>query len=204
MTLLYLLWYYEVVKRLWYYFLYLLLFWGSFRYFVQLPEVIEELWFKPLIWLVPLFWWNLSLKSKIVFFSNKWKESLALGFGVALVYFLMLRSQSGRVFEINLDLIGVVLSIAIVEELTFSGFVFGYLEKLKKGSILNFLIVGLMVALIRLPILFFVYQASGREVFGVLLVAFSSGVVNAWIRQKTGSVAGSILARLGMNIASLG
>jgi membrane protease YdiL (CAAX protease family) len=101
-------------------------------------------------------------------------------------------------------LIGVALATAVTEELTFSGFVTGYLQKIRKGKLFSLAIVGLMAALIRLPILFFVYQASGNEILGVLLVALASGVINAWIRLRSGSVAGSILARLGMNLAALG
>jgi hypothetical protein len=198
------LWYDEEVKRLWYYYIYLILVWGSFRYFIRLPEVIEELWFKPVIWLVPLFWWNLALKEKIVMFGKKWGESLIFGVLVGAVYFLILKFRNIGVFRFDINLVGIALATAVTEELTFSGFVAGYLQKIRKGKLFNLVIVGLMTAIIRLPILLFVYQASGSEVLGVLLVALASGVINAWIRVKTGNVAGSVLARLGMNLAALG
>jgi membrane protease YdiL (CAAX protease family) len=178
--------------------------WGSFRYFIRLPEVIEELWFKPVLWLVPLFWWNLALKEKVVMFGKKWVTSLVLGLIVGTAYFLLLKYKNLGVFQFDFNLLGVVLATAVTEELTFSGFVAGYLEKIRKGKILNLVIVGLMTAIIRLPILFFVYKVTGEELIGVLLVALASGAINAWIRVKSGNVAGSILARLGMNLAALG
>ncbi len=104
----------------------------------------------------------------------------------------------------NLDMMGVALATAVTEELTFSGFVAGYLEKIQKGKWVNFLIVGLMVAVIRLPILLFVYGLGLGDLVGVILFAGASGVINAWIRVETGNVTGSILARLGMNLAVLG
>jgi hypothetical protein len=171
---------------------------------VRLPEVIEELWFKPVLWLVPLFWWNLALKEKIVMFGKKWGMSLILGAVVGVVYFLILKFRGIGSFRVDPNLIGVALATAVTEELTFSGFVAGYLEKMQKGKWLNFLIVGGMAAVIRLPILLFVYQATGVEVTGVLLVALASGMINAWIRVRSGNVAGSVLARLGMNLAALG
>jgi membrane protease YdiL (CAAX protease family) len=191
------------------------LIWGSFRYFIRLPEVIEELWFKPVLWLVPLFWWNLALKEKIVMFGNPptdksvrqtggWIKSLILGVIAGAFYFLILKYKNITGFRFDINLVGVALATAVTEELVFSGFVAGYLEKIRKGNLFNLLIVGLMAAAIRLPILLFVYQATGREVLGVLLVALASGVINAWIRVKTGNVSGSILARLGMNLAALG
>jgi len=57
--------------RLGVYYFYLLLVWGSFRYWIRLPEVVEELWFKPVIWLLPLYWWRISLKGKPELFSGK-------------------------------------------------------------------------------------------------------------------------------------
>jgi hypothetical protein len=171
---------------------------------VRLPEVIEELWFKPVLWLVPLFWWNLALKEKIVMFGKKWGESLILGVLVGVAYYLILKYKSLTGFQPDINLMGVALATAVTEELTFSGFVAGYLEKLRKGKLTNLLIVGLMTAIIRLPILLFVFQATGKEMGGVLLVAFASGAINAWIRIRSGNVAGSVLARLGMNLAALG
>ena len=96
------------------------------------------------------------------------------------------------------------MATAVVEELTFSGFVAGYLEKIRKGKIVNYLMVGLMVAVIRLPILFFVYAATGKEILGVMLLAMASGMINSWIRVKSGNVTGSILARIGMSLAAIG
>ena len=192
------------MKRLWYYYIYLILVWGSFRYFVRLPEVIEELWFKPIIWLVPLFWWNVAIREKVVMFSKKWGESLLWGTVVGAIYFIILKYRNLSGVSIDINLAGVAIATAVTEELTFSGFVSGYLEKIRKGKRLNLLIVGLMTAMIRIPILLFVYQATGKEVLGVVLVAFASGVINAWIRVKTGNATGSIVARLGMNLAALG
>lgn len=198
------LWYDERVKRLWYYYIYLILVWGSFRYFIRLPEVVEELWFKPVLWLIPLFWWNLALREKIVMFGKKWGQSLILGLMVGVFYFLILKFRNLGSFQVDFNLIGIAFATAVTEELTFSGFVAGYLEKIRRGKMFNLIIVGLMTAVIRLPILLFVYQATGSEILGVMLVALASGVINAWIRVRSGSVAGSVLARLGMNLAALG
>ena len=193
------------MKRLWYFYLYLILVWGSFRYFIRLPEVIEELWFKPVLWLVPIFWWNLSLrKEKIVFFGKKWGRSLFLGILFAGIYFVLLRYKDWSSVQFDSNLLGVALATAVTEEMTFSGFVAGYLAKRQSNLWLNLVIVGSMAAVIRLPILFFVYQAGLWEVVGVMLVAMTSGAINAWIRLRSGTVTGSILARLGMNLATLG
>ncbi len=102
------------------------------------------------------------------------------------------------------SLLGIVLATAVTEELVFSGFVAGYLEKIQKGRLINLLIVGLMVAVIKMPILLFFYKLGMMDLSGVILFAWASGVINAWIRVETGNVSGSILARMGMNLAVLG
>lgn len=121
-----------------------------------------------------------------------------------VVYFLILKFRNMGSFQMDINVAGVALATAVTEELTFSGFVAGYLEKIRKGNFVNLILVGLMAAAIRLPILLFVYRASEDEVLGVLLVALASGVINAWIRVRSGNVAGSVLARLGLNLAALG
>jgi len=178
--------------------------WGSFRYFIRLPEVIEELWFKPVLWLIPLFWWNLALKESIVMFGKKWRKSILFGFIVGLFYFFLLKYKDLGRFSLDINLIGVALATAVTEELTFSGFVVGYLEKMRKGRMFNLLITGLMTAAIRLPILLFFYKATYEEILGVVLIVLMSGIINAWIRVKTGNVAGSIVARWMLNFAALG
>ncbi len=192
------------MARLWYYYIYLLIVWGCFRYFVRLPEVIEELWFKPVIWLIPLFWWGVSMKEKINMFGKKGLSSILMGILVGIIYFVLVRKFDLVGLEINMDVFGVVLATAVTEELTFSGFLAGYLEKIQKGSWMNLVIIGVMVAVIKLPILLLVYKLGAPEVAGVMMFSGASGMINAWIRVKTGNVTGSILARMGMNLAVLG
>ena len=194
------------MKRLFYYYFYLFLVWGSFRFFVRLPEVIEELWFKPIIWMTPLFWWSLSFKSKdrIKMFEGKMMISSLVGLLIGLAYLLLLKRFNFSNFSINLNLIGIVFATAITEELVFSGFVAGYLEKINKGRWINFLIVGIMTALLRLPILLFVFNPNAMEILGTLLFVAATSAIGAWIRVQTNNVAGSIFARMGIGLAVLG
>lgn len=179
--------------------------WGSFRYFIHLPDVIEELWFKPMLWLVPIFWWNLALRNKkIEMFGNKWVETCLWGLGMALIYWLVVRRLNFGIPAVTLDVVGIAIATAITEEMTFSGFIMGYLERYAKGEFMNAIITGAMAAVVRLPILIFVYHLAPVAIFGVVLLAWASVMMNSWIRQKTGNVLGSIVARVGLNIALLG
>ena len=144
------------------------------------------------------------MKEKVQMFGKKWTASCLMGLFVGAMYFILIRrfNLTGLKWETNL--LGVVLATAVTEELTFSGFVAGYLEKIQKGKWFNLLIVGLMVSVIRLPILMFVYKLGVGELLGVFLFSGASGVINAWIRVETGNVSGSVLARMGLNLAVLG
>lgn len=193
------------MKRLWFYWGYLFLIWGLFRFLFRLPAVVEELWFKPVLWLTPLFWWNVSLAlGGVTFWRGKWLGSLLWGMGAGAIYFLIIVLGGGQRPAFNLNGLGVALATAITEEMVFSGFVAEYLRKIRGDRWQNLLTLALMTASMRLPILFFVYGASWREVAGVVLFAGASGVINAWIRLRTDNTAGSILARLGINLAVLG
>lgn len=137
-------------------------------------------------------------------FGKKWGYSIFLGLAVGVVYFILIKRFVLQIPSWNLDVVGVALATAITEELTFSGFVAGYFEKTCKSKLMNLLIVGVMVAIIRLPILLFIYRLGATDTVGALLFAGAGGGINAWIRVYTGNVSGSILARVGMNLAILG
>ena len=197
------------LMRLGIYYLYVFSVWASFRYWVRLPEVIEELWFKPVIWLLPLFWWRMSLGGKPKLFNNKWLLSGGAGALTGIFYFGLIKlsvyiyTQNFGEMGWSLNLLGVALVIAIVEELTFSGFVLGFLDKFNNNRLINLLVLGLMVVGVHLPINLFVFGLRGGELMSVLMWLFSMAIVNGWIRQKTGNVVGSVIARFGLMLAIL-
>lgn len=193
------------MKRLFYYFLYLFVVWGSFRYFVRLPDVIEELWFKPVIWLTPLFWWSLSFRgaNRIKMFEGNIFFSFLLGLGVGLFYFAMLRSFDFSDMVFTSSVVAIVIATAVTEEMTFSGFVVEYLSKTKNSRWLNLLIVSVASAILRLPILVFMYKVGVLEIFGVTMFVAGSAMINAWIRVYTKNVLGSVVARVAIGLATL-
>lgn len=183
------------------YYIYLLLVWGGFRYWVSLPEVIEELWFKPVIWLIPLFWWRMSLGGKPKLFNNKWFASGIVGVLVGILYFGLIRTLGSTVgydwgeMGWGLNMVGIALVTAVVEEMTFSGVVLGLMDGSYKNKLVNLIVTGLMVVGVHVPINIFVFGLRGLELAGVLVWLFSVAVINGLIRQKTGNVTGSIVAR---------
>lgn len=179
------------------YYLYLLFFWSLFRAYFNLPEVIEELWFKPVIWLVPLMVWNMSLgKARVVLFAKKGLyNSLFLGVLFSFAYWLVFSlGQNLNVGSWNN--VGVALSVAVVEELTFSGFIFGYLRySLRSSAMKSLIVTSILASLSHLPFLFFENSLSFGVIFSSLLFIFAYSIVNVGIRMISGNIFGSILAR---------
>ncbi len=180
-----------------FYYLYLLLFWGFVRRYVSLPEVIEELWLKPIIWLVPLMLWNFSAKKRIVVFESKnWITSVVFGLAVGVFYIFALSGFSLAKINLDINYIGIAMSVAMVEELVFSGIIFGGLSSQFKSSVKAVLVTSIMAAVSHLPMMLFVYSMGVSAIIPSLLFVFGYSLVNVSIRASTKNVLGSIVARL--------
>lgn len=188
------------MKKLIVYIVYLLLFWGAFRYFFDFADAIEELWIKPVIWLVPLFWWNISLKKRVSFFEGSLLQSVFVGLITGIFYWIVIRGfrLEGAV---ELEVFGVALATAVVEELAFSGFVLGYLQNMKMKTNMAVFLTSLLVAFMRLPILLFGYETNVTSTVFVLIFVFAVALINGMIRAKTKNVIGSVVARTILNIS---
>ena len=167
------------------------------KYFFSFPEVFEELWLKPVLWLTPLFVWNLFLgKDRLIMFRPKTvKKSVTVGLIVAFVYWLLFGVIAGKEFVFDFEKIGISFAVAVTEELVFSGAIYGRLEKLLGESYLPIFITSVFAVLSRLPILMFKESLNYQLVVAVLVLVFCYSGLNAWIRQMSRNVSGSILAR---------
>lgn len=190
------------MKKVSFYILYLLVVWGGFRYFFNFSSAVDELMFKPVIWLVPLFWWNSSLGERVEFFGGRVGSSILLGLLAGAFYTVVIRGSAG-IGLINWDLFGVSVVTAVVEELAFSGFVLGYLVD-RGGSVnMGVVITSILVAIVRLPILIFDFRSSGMETFFACAFVFATSLISGLIRTRSGNVGGSIVARIVLNISLL-
>ncbi len=184
------------LRRLAVYFVYLLFFWGGFRFFVRLPEVIDELWFKPLIWLVPLFWWRLSMKKVRNLFEGETLPAIGYGLLGGAIYFGLLRFLAGLSFSLSLDQWGIALVTAIVEEITFSGVILSVLLAETKREGVSLALTGLAFALVHLPINIFVRQLPIVPLVGAFLLAFFVALINGFLRLRSNNVLSAIIAHL--------
>lgn len=161
---------------------------------MRLSEVIEELWFKPVIWLVPLFWWQFSLGKKIQMFQGGIGKALLFGFFGGAIYLVILKILVQSPFVFGIDRVGVAAVTAVVEELTFSGFILSMLISETKKENLSLGVSALGFALIHLPINIFVFHLPAIALMGAFLLAFFVGLINGFLRLRSNNVLSAMIA----------
>jgi membrane protease YdiL (CAAX protease family) len=190
--------------KVFYYFIYLLVVWGFFRLLFRLPEVIEEFWIKPIIWLTPLFGLWINEKERVKFFKGSWIKALMWGGGLGLLWLVIAvvvslgRSGNAVFFPGDIskygDVLGAALATAIVEELVFSGFIFQKLHKKARDPRHAILMTAGMFSLIHLPIGLFVYKYSSVQLIEFLLVVALVEMGSSFVMNKSNNVMAPILS----------
>ncbi len=179
-----------------FYYIYLIFFWGLVRKFIVFPEVVEELWLKPVIWLVPLMLWNLMSKKRVVIMRGEGVvASVVVGTLVGLLYVFIVNGFGYKGFVFDINYAGIALSIAMTEEIVFSGIIYGYLARFMKNPLSNLIIVSLMATGAHVPMMYFRYSLDFWSMLPSLLFVFGYSLVNVSIRAGTGNVVGSVIAR---------
>lgn len=197
----------EQVKNATILFAFLFVVWGFYRFLFQLPEEIEELIIKPIIWLVPVFYLLKKEKAGLAtlgFTSNKLFSALyfSLGLGVAFAVVGMLVNYlkyGGFDFSANigdkfvLTSLGLSFATAISEETAFRGYIFTRIESGLGSEIWANLITSVLWALVHLPITIFVWQLNFAAATTFLLLTLIFGVGSSFIFAKTRNIAAPIL-----------
>lgn len=181
------------VSWYWWYLGYLVVSWVILKLAFRLPEVINELWFKPVIWLVPLFWLNRGDRNRVKVFGSDWQKSLiagaALGIGYLMVAVVVLGIKG---WSISGNAVGIGLIAAVCENMAFFGLVLPAMIE-KMGWTKGVIVCGVVYGLIHLPAAIGV-NASWVGLMGVFLVSSTMGVMNGMARMVSGSVLVPILA----------
>lgn len=186
---------------------YLLIVWGLYRIFFRFPEGIEELFIKPVVWFLPLFFLlrkekfglsSLGITTKNLFPSAYF--ALALGVGFALEGILVNFVKYGGVnFSANLGqaifpaLFGLSLATAFVEEITFRGYLFNRVWKATGNERLANITTSLVWGLVHIPIAVLWWKVGFAQVLGYFALITIFGVGSAFVFARTGNVVSSIL-----------
>lgn len=186
--------------------LYLLVVWGFYRFLFQLPEEIEELFIKPVVWLVPVVILigkeRLGLSSLGFTLKNLFPAVyLSLGLGAIFVMEALVINYvkyKGVNFAANLgDLpfmqsLGLSFATAISEEVAFRGYLFNRVWYVLKNEWSANFITSTVWALIHVPVAFFVWKLSMSAAILYLILTTIFGIGSAFVFARTRNIFSSI------------
>lgn len=186
---------------------YLIIVWGFYRFLFKLPDEVEELIIKPIIWLLPIIPFlrkeKLGLSSLGVTLKNLFPSIyLSLGLGAFFVMEAMLINYvryKGFNFGANLGSLpfmtslGLSFATAFSEELVFRGYIFNRLWYVLKNEWNANLLTSTLWALIHVPVTFFVWKLDPASAVIYLGLTTLFGIGSAFVFARTKNILSSIL-----------
>ena len=196
-----------IIKHVTVYASYLVLIWAFYRFLFQLPDQVEELAVKPILWLIPVFWLTnkegLKLASLGFTFKNFFSSIyLSIGLGTVFVAEGLLANflKYGHLnFGANIGsmslmaTLGLSFATAISEETAFRGYIFGRLLMTLKSETMANAIQSLLWTMVHIPIAFFVWGYTLPQGIAYLFVTALFGFGSAFIFARTKNITGSVL-----------
>ena len=195
-------------KRAVYLAVYLLIVWGFYRFLFQLPEEIEELFIKPVVWILPVLYLvkverqtleSIGITSKGLFPAVYY----ALGLGAFFVMEALIINfvKYGGQFNLganigNLPLLpalGLSFATALSEELAFRGYIFTRVWKFIKNEVYSNLLTSVFWAMIHVPITIFVWKLDFTAAVTYLVLTAIFGVGSAFVVARTKNIVSPIL-----------
>lgn len=189
---------------------YLVVVWGFYRFLFELPEEVEDMLVKPVLWLLPMCFLlkkeRKGLASVGITLKNLFPSvyfALALGMFFVLVGFVVnYIKYSSLNFTDNIGEVSfktaLLLSFAtaIVEETVFRGFIFNRvwhaLGKEWKANILT----SLVWALVHVPVALFRWNLELSGSIGILVLIMIFGIGSSYIFARTKNVMSSVFLHI--------
>ncbi len=195
-------------KRAIYLAVYLLIVWGFYRFLFQLPETVEEIFIKPIVWLIPVFILlkkeGEGLSSIGISYKNLFPAVYyALGLGMFFVLEALIINfiKYGGEFNLNANIgslpfitsLGLSFITAFSEEITFRGYIFTRVLKFLKNEWGANLLTSVFWALIHVPITFFVWKLDISAALVYLFLTTLFGIGSAFVYARTKNIVSPIL-----------
>ncbi len=187
---------------------YLLIVWGFYRFLFKLPDEIEEIVLKPIIWLIPVIYLvrkeKKGLSSLGFTFDNLFPAVYyALGLGAlfmveaGLVNYL---KYGGR-FDLGANIgalpllpaLGLSFVTAFSEEVTFRGYIFTRVWSFVQNEILANVLTSLFWAMIHVPITIFVWKLDLSASITYLFLTVIFGMGSSFVYARTRNIVSPIL-----------
>lgn len=189
---------------------YLLIIWGFYRFLFKLPEEVEELFIKPIIWLLPIIFLlrkerlgaqSIGITSKNLFSSVYLALALGIIFAIEGLIINFIK-YGGIEFSANLgslafgSALGLSIATAISEEITFRGYLFNRVWYLVGNVWKANLLISFIWALIHIPVAVFWWKLNLAGTLGILLLITTFGIGSSFVFAKTKNISASILLHI--------
>lgn len=185
---------------------YLLIVWGFYRFLFKLPDEVEELFVKPIVWLLPVFYFlkreGADLSSLGITGKNLFQSiylALALGaFFVIEALIINYLKYGGLNFGANigqnalLQSLGLSFATAASEEISFRGYLFNRVWYALGDEWKANIVTSLVWATVHVPITIFVWKLTVSAAFVYLFLTALFGVGSAFVFARTKNVFSSI------------
>lgn len=189
---------------------YLLIVWGFYRMLFKLPEEVEEIIIKPILWILPLIFLlkreKLGAETVGITSNNLFPSiyiALILGVIFAIEGLLVnFVKYEGIEFAANIGKNSLIVSLfislatAVSEEFAFRGYLFNRTWFVMGNELKANLLVSLVWAAIHIPITVFWWQLSPLKVVGYLILTTLFAIGSSFIFARTRNLAGSILLHI--------
>lgn len=197
----------SIIKDITIYAAYLIVIWAFYRFLFKFPDQVEELVIKPVLWLLPLFYFlhkeRAGLASIGITLKNLFPSVyLSLGLGSVFVIEGLLSNylKYGHLnFGANIgsfplmSSLGLSFATAFSEETAFRGYIYSRLATVLKGQWTANIIQTILWTAIHVPIAFFIWEYTLTQGIVYLSITAIFGLGSAFIFSRTKNIFGSIL-----------
>lgn len=204
----------ESVYRIW---AWILLIWSLYRYFLRLPEYLDELLFKPLVFLGPVLWYVRKIEKRSLaslgLTMKKFFPSVYIGLGIGLLFAVEgLAANALKYGKVNINPIvaiqqyGLVLLLvlsvvtAFSEEVLSRGFLFQRIHEKSRNLFSALFISAVLFILLHVPILVTSLKLQGFTLVLFFVTDFVLSLANGLLLYQTGSVVAPLLVHVFWNM----
>lgn len=208
------------MKRPFLFFTYLLITWGTYRYFARFSEPVDEFIFKPILWLLPIFLIvkiieKRRIQSLGIARKKDFLESFIYGYLFAVfvfseyiitVYFkfhkISFNPDHLNIFQI-VTFFFTSLATGITEEVVFRGYIMTRLRDSWKNKLLANIASSILFSLIHFPAILFVQQPAPSTFLSIIVFDLTLGIVNGYAFYKTESLTAPIISHATWNFLAV-
>lgn len=199
---------------------YIAIAWALYRYFFKFSEAIDELVFKPLIFVLPVILYVLKKEkrplSSLGFVSNNLFRNILIGIGFGIVFILegifANTTKYGSLQMRPLDVVSqyglpimilLTFATALTEEIMNRGFLFNRMYEQSKNLMKTTFVTALLFMVLHIPVLVTSLHLQGTALVLFFATDFILALANNMLFAFTGSLVAPILVHIFWNMTVL-